>query len=101
MSSQSDYEAAAAAYWQPGDYFLVTGGVLAYDGETTPTGTVASIGSEYAQLDVGYRDRRWSPFQDSAMLLSTQARDDAVGDDLELHAAHARRSCATKRSSRR
>ena len=73
MSSQSGYEGAAAAYWQPGDYVLVTGGVLTYDGETTPTGTVASIGREFLQLDIGYRDRRWSPFQDSAMLLSTQA----------------------------
>lgn len=73
MSSQSSYEGAAAAYWQPSDYFLVTGGVLTYDGETTPTGTVASIGREFLQMDIGYRDRRWSPFQDSAMLLSTQA----------------------------
>jgi hypothetical protein len=73
MSSQSDYEAAAAVYWQPGDHLLVTGGALAYDGDTTPTGTVASIGAEYFQVDVGYRDRWWSPFQDSAMLTSTQA----------------------------
>ena len=48
-----------------------------------------SIGLEFAQLDVGYRDRRWSPFQDSAMLLQHASRDDAVGDDLELRAAHA------------
>jgi hypothetical protein len=73
MSSQSDYEAAGAVYWQLGDRFLVAAGALAYDGDTTPTGTVASIGGQYFQVDVGYRDRWWSPFQDSAMLLSTQA----------------------------
>ncbi len=73
MGSQSNWEAAAAVYWQPGDHVLVTGGALAYDGETTPTGTVASIGVQYLQVDLGFRDRRWSPFQDSAMLLSTQA----------------------------
>jgi hypothetical protein len=73
MSSQSDYEVAAAAYWQPGDHVLITAGALAYDGDTTPTGTVASIGGQYFQVDVGYRDRWWSPFQDSAMLTSTQA----------------------------
>jgi hypothetical protein len=73
MSSQSDYEAAAAVYWQPGDHLLVTGGAVAYEGDTTPTGTVASLGGQYFQIDVGYRDRWWSPFQDSAMLLSTQA----------------------------
>jgi hypothetical protein len=73
LRTRSNYEAAAAVYWQPGDHFMVTGGALAYEGDTTPTGTVASIGHEYAQIDIGYRDRWWSPFQDSAMVLSTQA----------------------------
>jgi hypothetical protein len=73
MTSQSDYEAAGAIYWQPGDHFLVSGGVVAYEGDTTPTGTVASIGGEYLQIDVGYRDHWWSPSEDNAMLLSTQA----------------------------
>ncbi|HUQ52668.1 MAG TPA: capsule assembly Wzi family protein [Gammaproteobacteria bacterium] len=74
MSSQSNYEAAAALYWQPGDHLLVTAGALAYDGDTNPTGSVVSIGSEYLQIDVGYRDRWWSPSLDNAMLLSTQAQ---------------------------
>jgi hypothetical protein len=73
MSSQSSYDGAIAAYWQPGASFLVTAGVLAYDGETTPTGTVASFGFDVLQVDVGYRDRWWSPAQSNAMLLSTQA----------------------------
>jgi hypothetical protein len=73
MGSRSNYEVAAAVYWQPGDYFAVTGGVLAYEGDTAPTGTVVSVGREYAQIDIGYRDRRWSPLTDSAMLISTQA----------------------------
>jgi hypothetical protein len=73
LTAQSNYEAAIAAYWQPSDSFIVTAGVLAYEGEATPTGTVASFGRDFAQLDLGFRDRRWSPAQDSAMLLSTQA----------------------------
>jgi hypothetical protein len=73
MSSRSNYEAAAAFYWQPGEHFSFTGGALAYEGATTPTGSVVSVGREYAQVDVGYRDRRWSPFTDGAMLISTQA----------------------------
>lgn len=73
MTSDSSYEAAIAAYWQPGASFLVTAGVLSYDGETTPTGTVVSFGADFAQIDVGYRDHWWSPAQDNAMLLSTQA----------------------------
>jgi hypothetical protein len=51
----------------------VTAGVLAYEGEATPTGTAVSFGLDVAQIDVGYRDRSWSPAQSSAMLLSTQA----------------------------
>ena len=51
----------------------MTGGALSYEGDTTPTGTLVSYGRKYAQVDVGYRDRWWSPMQDSAMLLSTQA----------------------------
>jgi len=73
MSSRSNYEAAITAYWQPSDSLLLTGGVLAYEGETTPTGTVVSLGRDFAQLDVGYRDHWWSPAQGNAMLLSTQA----------------------------
>jgi Capsule assembly protein Wzi len=73
MTSQSDYELAAGVYFQPGDRFLVTGGVDAYEGEATPTGTLVSMGQEYFQLDVGYRDHWWSPFTDSAMTIGTQA----------------------------
>jgi len=73
MTSDSGYEAAIGAYWQPGDKFLMTAGVLSYDGETTPTGTVVSFGADFAQFDVGYRDHWWSPAQGNAMLLSTQA----------------------------
>ncbi len=73
MDSDSSYEFSASVYWQPGDYFLISGGVVAYDGDTTPTGSMISIGQEYAQLDVGYRDHWLSPLTDSAMLLSTEA----------------------------
>jgi hypothetical protein len=73
MSTRSGYEAAASAYWQPSDHLFVAVGALAYEGEATPTGTVVSLGREYLQVDVGFRDRAWSPFQDSAMLLGTQS----------------------------
>jgi len=72
-SSESNYDAAIAAYWQPGAAFLVTAGVLAYEGEATPTGSVVSFGLDILQVDVGYRDHWWSPAQGNAMLLSTQA----------------------------
>jgi hypothetical protein len=74
MRSDSGYEISAEGYWQPSAYVLVSAGVLAYDGAAVATDTVASIGTEYAQLDVGYRDHWLSPMTDSAMLISTEAQ---------------------------
>lgn len=73
MDSDSSYEVSVGAFWQPTDHVLLNGGVFAYDGDATPTGTFASIGSEYMQVDIGYRDHWLSPMTDSAMMLSTQA----------------------------
>ena len=72
-TEQSHYEAAGAAYWQPGSYMLVNAGGVAYQGRFTPTGSVLSLGFDFAQLDIGYRDHWWSPMTDSSMLLSTEA----------------------------
>ncbi len=72
--SDSSYEASLSAYWQLSDHLIVNAGALAYEGDTTPTGTFASFGTQYVQVDAGYRDHRLSPFTDSAMLLSTQAQ---------------------------
>jgi Capsule assembly protein Wzi len=73
MDSDSSYQISAGAFWQPSDHVLLNGGVFAYEGDTTPTGSFVSIGSEYMQVDIGYRDHWLSPMTDSAMLLSTQA----------------------------
>ena len=73
MSSNSSYEITGAAFWQLSDYLLVSGGVQAYEGDTTPTGTMLSYGREFLQLDIGYRDHWLSPLSESAMLLSTEA----------------------------
>ncbi len=72
-TEQSDYQVAGAAYIQPSDYLLVNLGAVSYQGRTTPTGSVLSLGFDFAQLDIGYRDRWWSPMTDSSMLLSTEA----------------------------
>ncbi len=73
MTSDSRYEVAGTVFWQPSDNLLVSGGVQAYDGDATPTGTIVSLGRDFAQLDVGYRDHWLSPLTESAMLLSTEA----------------------------
>lgn len=73
MTADSNYEVSIGGYWQPSDYVLVSAGALAYSGESTPTGSMASLGNDRLQIDVGYRDHWWSPFADSAMTLSTEA----------------------------
>jgi hypothetical protein len=73
MTSDSRYELGAAVYFQPGDHVLVSGGVQAYDGETTLTGTLVSFGGQYAQVDMGFRDHWLAPLTGSSMLVSTEA----------------------------
>jgi hypothetical protein len=72
-TTQSHYQIAGAGYIQPSDYLLVNLGGIAYQGRTVPTGSVLSLGFDFAQLDIGYRDHWWSPMTDSSMLLSTEA----------------------------
>lgn len=74
MRSDSAYEVSAQGFWQPGDYLLINAGMLAYDDEVLPTGSVISGGFEYAQIDVGYRDHWYSPMTDSAMPIGTHAQ---------------------------
>jgi len=69
----SNYDISAQAYVQPNDYFLATAGVIAYEGRANPTGSVLSFGTNWAQLDIGYRDHWFSPATGSNMLISTEA----------------------------
>jgi hypothetical protein len=71
--AQSPYEVAGAAYFQPNSYMLLNVGGEAHQGRATPTGTMLSLGFDWAQLDIGWRDHWWSPMTDSAMLISTEA----------------------------
>ena len=73
MDEQSPYQVAGSAYYQPSDYLLVNVGGVAYNGRQTATGSFVSLGWDWAQLDLGYRDHWWSPMTDSAMLISTEA----------------------------
>ena len=69
----SSYVVSAGGYWQPSDYLIVNGGFVADRDMATATGSFVSVGFEYAQLDVGFRDHDWSPLTDSSMLIGTQA----------------------------
>lgn len=65
-------ELSIQAYVQPNDYVLASAGAISYTGRTTPTGSMLSIGTNWAQLDVGYRDHWLSPMTDSSTLISTE-----------------------------
>ena len=73
-SSDSEWLASAQGYWQPSDYLIVSLGGVADADEAVATGSMLSAGFDWAQLDIGYRDHWLSPFTDSAMIISTEAR---------------------------
>jgi hypothetical protein len=69
----SAWRLAASAYYQPNDYVLLNVGGIAYDGSTTATGSFLSVGFDFAQLDIGFRDHWLGPMSDSSSLISTEA----------------------------
>jgi hypothetical protein len=73
MESDSHYEFSAQGFAQPSDYLLASAGVISYKGRTQPTGTALSLGFDWAQIDVGFRDHWMSPMTDSSMIMSTEA----------------------------
>jgi hypothetical protein len=73
MPVKSSWELSAQAYVQPNDYMLLNVGGIAYKGRTAPTGSMLSLGFNWAQLDIGYRDHWLSPATSSSMLISTEA----------------------------
>ncbi len=73
MPVDSNYEFSLVAYAQPTDYFLISGGGIAYQGRIQPTGSMLSFGTNWAQIDIGWRDHWLSPMTDASALLSTEA----------------------------
>jgi hypothetical protein len=69
----SSWEFSAQGYVQPNDYVLLSGGAIAYSGRTVPAGSMLSLGFNWAQLDIGYRDHWLSPATDSSTLISTES----------------------------
>ncbi len=70
---KSHDELSLVAFVQPTDYLLASVGGISYSGRTVPTGSMLSMGFNWAQLDVGYRDHWLSPMTDSSALMSTEA----------------------------
>lgn len=72
-TTDSYYHGSVVAYWQPSEWVIVNVGAIAWEDNEYLDNSYLSIGHEYFQIDVGYRAHWWSPFQDSAMIWSTQA----------------------------
>ena len=70
------------SHWQVVDWFAIYAGIEAWyypdidhsSDFIQPSGSLISIGTDWAQLDIGYKDRWLSPFQGSAQLISTNAQ---------------------------
>ena len=70
---ESEWRANVSAYYQPWDHLIVNAGGVAYEGEALPTGSFVSMGFDFAQLDIGFREHWLSPMTDSAMLITSHA----------------------------
>ena len=57
-----------------GKHFGVSVAGIANEDNLIPTQSFVYFGYEYAQVDIGYREHWYSPFYDSAMILSTNAK---------------------------
>ena len=57
-----------------GKYFGVSVAGIANEDNLLPTQSFVYFGNEYAQVDIGYREHWYSPLNDSAMILSTNAK---------------------------
>jgi Capsule assembly protein Wzi len=73
MADNSHWDASAQVYAQLGDHLLVDVGAVAYEGKTNFSGSMISLGYDFAQLDIGFRPHWFSPLTDSSMLMSTEA----------------------------
>lgn len=73
QSVDSLWRVEAQGFWQANDYILVNAGAVAYDGNATATGSFLSLGVDWAQLDIGYRDHWFSPLSDSGSIITTEA----------------------------
>jgi hypothetical protein len=73
LTTDSHWEFSAQGYVQPSDYLLASAGAISYAGRTVPTGSMLSVGFNWAQLDLGYRDHWFSPATDNDMMIGTES----------------------------
>ncbi|MET1253614.1 capsule assembly Wzi family protein [Aliikangiella maris] len=76
QDSDSEFTGVVAGYFQLNEYFNLSLGGTIYNGSggIIPNHSYLSFSNDYLQIDVGYKEIWLSPFQESAMLLSTNAK---------------------------
>ena len=73
--ADANYQASFSGFWQVNKYLILNGGGSYFEGgDLLKTNTFISFGLDVLQVDIGYREHWLSPFQESAVLLSTQAK---------------------------
>jgi len=73
--ADANYQASFSGFWQANQYLIINGGGRYYEGgDYLRTNTFVSFGIDLIQVDIGYREHWVSPFQEGAVLLSTQAK---------------------------
>lgn len=77
IEEASNYLVSGSAYWAVNDFVAVNIGGIAgqreYAKDEFAEGSFISLGWDYLQADIGYRSHWLGPFQESDMILSTQA----------------------------
>lgn len=78
LTTESNYQASYSAYWVLNDFIALNLGGIAGNRDYPlkdefAEGSFVSLGWDAMQVDIGYRPHWFSPFQESAMLISTQA----------------------------
>lgn len=75
LKAETRVQVSGAGYVNLSPYAYIAAGGVAAEGEgVIASNTHIAFGFEYAQMEVGYREHWFSPFQDSAMLVSTHAK---------------------------
>ena len=73
-TSNSDAYLSIRSQWQVADWLAIYAGAEITDEHNQVSGSYLSLGVDWAQLDIGYKDLWFSPFQGSAQLISTNAQ---------------------------
>lgn len=77
LNASSTFKASAQLSWEVSDHLIFNLGGQIHNSDdnyqVTPEDSYISLGWDWAQMDIGYKAHWFSPFHDSAMIISTHA----------------------------